>query len=358
MIGAIANISIIVKLRARQKTLTVYGLFLLALMVPAFVGQFIDPRMVGGDNVWIKPTKFLFSIAIFALTTAWFFGYVKPERRTAKVMRGTAAVLVIAGSFEILYIVWQAYQGLPSHFNHSTQFHAIMYRLMGVGAVLLVGTTLPIAWEIARRPIAGLRPDYVASVVIGLVLCFLLGGGLGGYMAQQPGHTVGATGGHLPLLGWNRSGGDLRIAHFLGIHAQQAIPLITILLTPLPKTWRWTAVIAGSAIYTLSTLVLFAQAIKGRPFSLSSIMIEASSNHTAPGKLGATSNRPRHSVRPSKQRALQVGCQADGVLPTSVPLGGLARRSCLRERLIRYALAPSRLTAPANSEHLLRSAVA
>ena len=29
---------------------------------------------------------------------------------------------------------------------------------MGLFAVLLVGTTLPLAWEIARRPAAGLRP--------------------------------------------------------------------------------------------------------------------------------------------------------------------------------------------------------
>ena len=282
-----AIIFVVAQLRDRQKTLTAYGLILLVMMVPVFVGQWIDPRMVGGANVWVKPAKFLFSVAVFALTTAWFFGYIQPERRTTKVMRGTAAVLVIAGSFEILYIVWQAGQGLPSHFNHSTPVYAIMYGLMGVGAVLLVGTTLPIAWEIARRPVAGLRPDYAASVVIGLVLCFLLGGGLGGYMAQQLGHAVGIIGGQLPFFGWNRSGGDLRIAHFLGIHAQQAIPLMAILLTPMPKTLRWAAVITGSVLYALVTLVLFVQAINGRPLGLFYIVTEKSSNCTTSGKPGA-----------------------------------------------------------------------
>lgn len=249
----------------RQRALTIYGLVLLALLVPAFVAQLIDVRTFAGDSVWIKPSKFLFSIAIFALTCAWSFGYIRPERRTNALLRRTVAALIVAGSFEILYISWQAAQGQASHFNHSTWFHEIMYGLMGVGAVALVGTTLPLAWEIARRPVAGLRPDFRASVVIGLLLCFVLGGGLGGYMAQQPGHAVGAVGGQLPVFGWNRSGGDLRIAHFLGIHAQQAIPLIAILASTAGTGWRWATLIGGSALYVVLTALLFAQAVSGLP---------------------------------------------------------------------------------------------
>jgi hypothetical protein len=101
-----------------------------------------------------------------------------------------------------------------------------MYELMWVGALLLTATTLPLAWEIARRPAPGLPGSYVASVTIGLLLCFVLGAGICGYMAQGTGHSVGAVGGHLTLFGWNRASGDLRIAHFLGIHAQQAIPIL------------------------------------------------------------------------------------------------------------------------------------
>ena len=134
-----------------------------------------------------------------------------------------------------------------------------MYALMGVSAVLLVGTTLPLAWEIGRRPAAGLRPDFVAAVVIGLVLTFVLGGGLGGYMSSQPGHSVGAEGGHVPMFGWNRSGGDLRVAHFMGIHAQQAIPILLALAAPLATRLRWLVLAGGVALYVAATLAIFAR---------------------------------------------------------------------------------------------------
>jgi len=248
----------------RQPTLALYGLALLTLAVPLVVLQLVDPRTLHGINVWVKPVKFLVSVGVFSLTAAWFFGYIRPERRSSLAMRATIRVLIAMGSFELLWIGWQASQGLDSHFNTSTTFFTMMYALMGVSAVLLVGTTLPLAWEIARRPVAGLRPDFVAAVVIGLVLTFLLGGALGGYMSSQPGHSVGAQGGHVPMFGWNRSGGDLRIAHFMGIHAQQAIPILLALATPLATRLRWVVLTGGVALYVAATLAIFAQAVAGR----------------------------------------------------------------------------------------------
>ncbi len=234
------------ELLSRQAALTVYGTILLALFLPAAGAQLIDPRTLDGVNVWAKPAKFLLSVAVFSLTMAWTFGYVRPERRGARAMRWLVIVLIGAGSFELSYIIWQAAHGLASHFNISSLFYVVMYGLMGVGAVSLVATTLPMAWEIARRPVAGMRGDYRASVIIGLVFCFALGGGFGMIMAQGTGHSVGAVGGHAPLFGWNRCGGDLRIPHFLGIHAQQAIPLLAIMAAALSGRLRWLAVIAGS----------------------------------------------------------------------------------------------------------------
>lgn len=198
----------------RQRPLALYGLALLLLVPPLLIVQAYDPRLLSGASVWAKPIKFLLSIGVFALTAAWFFGFVRRERRTAPSMRATVWTLIAMGSFELLWIGWQASQGLDSHFNTTTTFYAAMYAAMGVSAVLLVGTTLPLAWEIGRRPAPGLTADFVAAVVIGLLLTFVLGGGLGGYMSAQPGHSVGPQAGHIPLFGWNRGGGDLRIAHF------------------------------------------------------------------------------------------------------------------------------------------------
>ncbi len=251
----------------RQRTLAFYGMALLVLSAIALILQSVDPRVLGsGVNIWVKPAKFLSAIGIFALTAAWFFGYVRTERRHAPPMKAAVWLLIAAGTFELAWISWQAAHGLESHFNHDTPFYTTMYALMGLFAVLLVGTTIPLAWEIARRPAQHLDRDFVAAIVTGLLLTFLLGGMLGGYMSSQSSHSVGLGGGRTFLFGWNRSGGDLRIAHFLGIHAEQAIPILAALTAAagLGVRTRWVLLIGGGIAYTTITLAVFAQALAGR----------------------------------------------------------------------------------------------
>jgi hypothetical protein len=252
----------------RQGTLALYGMITIALSLVALMLQVVDPRVLeSGVSVWVKPAKFFSSVGIFALTAAWFFGYVQPERRNSRLMRATVGVLILSGTFELMWINWQAAQGLESHFNNDTLLYGVMYSLMGLFAVLLIGTTLPLAWEIARRPARGLSGDFVGAVVTGLLLTFLLGGILGGYMSAQAGHSVGLEGGRTFLFGWNRSGGDLRVAHFLGIHAEQAIPIFAAMVAEagLGQRARWAALIVGAAAYAAMTLAIFAQAVAGQP---------------------------------------------------------------------------------------------
>jgi hypothetical protein len=250
----------------RQATLARFGAGMLLLTAATLLLQQMDPRtLASGVNIWVKPAKFAFSIALFALTAAWFFGFMREERRNSRVMRLTVAVLVISAAAELAYILFQAGQVAESHFNVSSAFHARMYGLMGLFAVLLTATTLPIAWEIAKRPAPGLAPEMRWAAVTGLILTFVLGAGMGGYLGAQTGHSVGATGGTVPVFGWNRSGGDLRIAHFLGIHAEQAIPLLALALAPLSRPLRRGGLALGAAAYCALTLAIFAQAVAGRP---------------------------------------------------------------------------------------------
>ena len=249
----------------RQRELTIFGLLLLAIAALTALAQTLDPRLVDGVNTWVKPTKFLVSVALFALTAAWFFGFVRPDHRRSLAMRTTVATLIASASFELLYLGFQAWHGEASHFNTGTPFHAIMYMAMGIGAVLLVTTTVPLAWEIARRPAPGLTADFRASVVIGLVLTFALGGGLGGYMSSQTSHAVGIEGNGLPLVGWNRLGGDLRVAHFFGMHISQVLPVIAWAVSAATPTLRWTAVLGVAGVWVGVTLAVFLQATGGAP---------------------------------------------------------------------------------------------
>ena len=250
----------------RQRLLANYGIACLLLAVPAAAMIAIDPAQLhNGVSPWVKPVKFLVSVGLFTLTSAWFFGYVRSERRRSRTLRWTAAVLVGAASFEMFWITWQAAHGVDSHFNTARPIDALMFQLMGVFALVLTGTTLPLAREIAKRPASGLSGDYVAAVSIGLVLTFVLGSAAGIALGANNGHAVGPEGQPLPLFGWNGIGGDLRPAHFLGIHAEQIIPAGAALIGGLAGRTRRALVIGGTVAYVGLFAAVFAQALAGRP---------------------------------------------------------------------------------------------
>lgn len=265
-IPALSPKSLIADLFERQRTLAAFGLALFVLALPLLAMTWLDPRLLdSGRSPWVKPVKFMVSMGLFSVTSAWFFGYVRAERRGSRLMRWTVTALIASATFELFWIIWQAGHGVDSHFNVGRPIDAIMFGLMGVFALVLTGSVLPLAWEIARRPAPGLPGDYVAAVVAGLVLTFLLGTGAGIVMSVNGGHAVGAEGQGLPLFGWNRIGGDIRVAHFLGIHAEQIIPAAAALIASFAAPLRQRLLIAGILLYTALTLFVLAQAMAGRP---------------------------------------------------------------------------------------------
>lgn len=250
----------------RQPALATLGLLLAMLAIPAAMAAGLDQRVLDGEEVWAKPAKFLASTALFALTSAWMFGYMDPQARRGRAAAAIVAILWTTMLFEDGYISLQAWRGERSHFNFTDPLHATLYNLMGVGAVVMVTTCLIQAVLISRRPAPGLRAPFRDAVVIGLVFTFLLGGGIGGYMGAHGSHWTTAAGADtgLPLFGWSRVAGDLRPPHFLGIHAQQLVPFLGLAVPGRGFPSRL-AVWAIAAAYAAVTLAVFVQALSDQP---------------------------------------------------------------------------------------------
>jgi hypothetical protein len=250
----------------RNAVLVWTGWLHVALLVLFVVFALFDGRTVTGVNPWLKPFKFAISIAVYAFTLAWFMPYLSHYRRTVKLISwGTAFVFV----GEMICIISQAARGVPSHFNISSAYDASVFGLMGMLIIfntLLVLVTLLLFFG-RTQP---LPHAYLWGIRLGLLLFFLAS--VEGYaMVSNMAHTVGLPdgGAGLPIVNWSTRGGDLRVAHFLGFHALQILPLAGYSFS----RWRGEAVRRRAVAYVLALgLVYFAvfsllfwQASAGRP---------------------------------------------------------------------------------------------
>jgi hypothetical protein len=214
------------ELLQRERTLTLLALVLALALVPTVIAMGLDDRQVRGVNVWVKPAKFMASIALFAATTAWFIGLLPQAQRGSRAVRFVVWAIVIAGGAEVAYISLQSALGQPSHYHVGDRLHAVAYQLMGVGALTMMVTQLVLARQIARHAQPGLAPAWRDAVVLGLVMTFVLGVAAALPLSNAP----PPPGSGLPVFGWHLGGGDLRPAHFIGSHAQQFVPLAGALL--------------------------------------------------------------------------------------------------------------------------------
>ena len=248
-----------------QPLLAGAGLFLLLATIPTFAALGLDARTLNGINVWIKPLKFEISLSVHLLSVAWLMLFL-PERQ-GRLVRGLAIAMAAAAFFEIAYIMLQASRGEASHYNVATPITRVMYPLMGIGAVMLVATSGWIGAMILRQ--GDMSRPIVFAAGLGLVLGSLVGGITGAYMSSQTGHWVGGQPtdlGGLPIFGWSRTGGDLRVAHFLGLHLIPILPVAAwIGAGILPDRLQKPAIVAVAAAGSLITLAVFVQALSGQP---------------------------------------------------------------------------------------------
>jgi len=208
------------------------ALSLLALLV-ATVGLLVDGRLITGAAAWAKPAKFGLSVAVYFATLRWLLSLVVGRRRLVGVLGAASGVALVV---ELLLIDVQVVRGTTSHFNTATPFDTAVLGVMG-GLVVVVFLAAAATGVLLLRQ-RGLPPPLASGVRAGLAVT-LLGMSEAVLMianhGSNPGggHTVGAPDGGpgWPLLGWSTAHGDLRIAHFIGLHALQVLPLLGWALT-------------------------------------------------------------------------------------------------------------------------------
>ncbi|MSO62403.1 MAG: hypothetical protein EXQ50_09975 [Acidobacteria bacterium] len=259
------------ELRARDPLLFWTGALMVLTLVVVTLLSIGDQRLTLGINPWVKPMKFLISITIFVWTLAWFMPEAKPDLVRRALVRWTVAGAML---IEIALITLQAARGTTSHFNAATAFDLAVFNIMGAAITVSSLAVVLFLW-ILRRDTPTRRAGYLWGVRLGVAL-FVLASMLPGFlMVANNGHSIpGPDGGAgLPFVNWSVEFGDLRVAHFLGMHAMQALPLLGFLLdrtiggnqpSALVPTARNVVIAIGMAWFVV-TGALLGIALLGRP---------------------------------------------------------------------------------------------
>lgn len=212
---------------------------------------------VQGINAFIKPLKFFLSTIIFSWTMAWFLGYLEVSFTT----KAYTWTVILVLSFELFWITYKAAQGELSHFNVSSSFNAFMFSLMGIAISIMTLFTLYIGILFWMRAFPHLPIAYLWGIRLGII-CFVIFAFQGGIMGSQLAHTVGAPdgGAGIPLLNWSTKFGDYRIAHFVGMHALQVLPLFGYFVLTSTR-----GIVLFSVLYFALCMAVFIQAMLKLP---------------------------------------------------------------------------------------------
>jgi hypothetical protein len=218
--------------------------------------------VVRGINAWLKPFKFALSIGTFSWTMGWY-AYELNAPVSVHIYNWVTIALL---GFEIVYIALQAARGQLSHYNVSSKVYSVLTVMMGVAAAIVTLWTGYIGILFCAADLKNLPDYYVLSIRISIFL-FVFFAFEGASMGARRTHTVGGPEGTevLPVFNWSTRYGDLRVAHFIGMHALQLLPLLSWYV--LKNTL--TTGIAG-AIYGLLAVFTLTHALKGKPLIASS----------------------------------------------------------------------------------------
>ena len=259
--------------------LTAVGLLMLAILVPSLLGLLFDPRLITGMPAWLKPAKFAASIAIYTLTLAWVFTQLPEWPRLRRLVGWVSAAVFV---LEVAIIDTQAWRGTTSHFNVGTPLDRILFGIMGLAIVVQTLSSIAVAAALWRHRFTDPALGWALRLGMAMTIIGATAGGMmtrptsaqldearaTGLMAVAGAHTVGAPDGGpgLPGTGWSTEHGDLRVAHFVGLHALQTLPVVALLLPRrrVDDRRRARAVLVAAGSYAALFAILLWQALRGQ----------------------------------------------------------------------------------------------
>jgi hypothetical protein len=229
---------------AANRALTILCGAMVITFFATLVGIFVDHRVITGAPAWLKPAKFAISVSVYCFTFVWLLGFVENRSRLVRLVANVTVASFIA---EMIVIITQAARGTTSHFNLTTPFNSFLWFTMGAFILLVWTMNLLLAIMLLRQRMPdqafawSLRLGVLISA-IGMAAAFFMvtptpeqaAAIADGYSPHIVGaHSVRVADGGpgLPVLGWSTVGGDLRAAHFVGLHALQILPFLGWLLT-------------------------------------------------------------------------------------------------------------------------------
>jgi hypothetical protein len=253
MTALILTASPLDRIRHAAPQLTAITAVLILAAAPIVMAMGIDDRTFQDEGIWLKPLKFHIALAIYTGSLAVYALALPQGRLLTRNWRWYQAVVIAAILAEVVWIGAASALGTGSHFNLTVPG---LYGFMGMAAVTLTSISLAMGllfWKTRAEPLH-------LGLALGLILTFVLTVVVAGTMSSGTGHHIGTplTGARVPLMGWSREVGDLRVAHFLATHAMHAVPLAALIGS---RAVVW----ASAAGYTALTLGTFVQALMGQP---------------------------------------------------------------------------------------------
>jgi len=252
----------LLSLKSKNEPLFYFGLvcFLFAVIFIALTR--VSTVQINNVNAWYKPFKFAASTVFFAWSMAWYCSYLP----NFNIKFFNWSVIILLG-FEIVYIAIQANRGQLSHFNISTPFYSFLYSMMAFAASAVTIYTAYVGLLFFTNEFPTLPNHYLWAIRLGIII-FVVFAFEGFVMGSRLTHTIGGPdgGSGIPILNWSTKFGDPRIAHFIGMHALQVLPIVSFYLIKNTKATLFVGVLYGLlAVFTL------VQALKGKPFFKSKV---------------------------------------------------------------------------------------